>query len=377
MSNEFRAKVVEHAKQAVHRGNRVTSEEGAKQYLVLPFFKLLGYDPLDPDEIIPESSASFADKFKNKVDYAIHHEGVPVIAVECKKTGSLNDGHRGELKGYFNAVPTTRLGILTDGLHFELYSDTNADNMMDDEPFITFDLTAISQGELDDNEFDALTRLRKGTFDPADVGADAKRKIYITRYVEVLEQQLQEPAEEFVKVLMDAAGIEGRRTTRLVEEHIPIVNDAIATYFDKKILERIGFASRQDLVRMQGSQPTVAATPTAVEVPPEPEVPADGIITTETELMVFDHVRSRLLFLIEDEDHYDRVQSLAYRDYKTVFSVWYKQERRGKLFNFREGPNGEYRFEFPEEPEVIETTDLYTIDEQLLASFLKRVEELG
>lgn len=373
MSTEFRIKVIEHAKQAVHRGNRVTSEEGARQYLVLPFFKLLGYDPLDPDEIIPESAASFADKFKNKVDYAIHHEGVPVIAVECKKTGSLNEGHRGELKGYFNAVPTTRLGILTDGLHFELYSDTNADNMMDDEPYIAFDLTAISQGELDDNELDALIRLSKGTFDPADVGANAKRKIFITRYVEVLEQQLQEPTEEFVKVLMDAAGIEGRRTIRLVEEHLPIVNDAIATYFDKRILERIGFASRQDLVR----KPTATAAPAPIEVLPEPEAPADGIITTETELMVFDHVRSRLLFLIEDEAHYDRVQSLAYRDYKTVFSVWYKQERRGKLFNFREGPNGEYRFEFPEEPEVIETTDLYAVDEPLLASFLKRVEELG
>src|SRR5690606_27022045 len=153
----FQTKVTEYAKLALSRASRVTSEEGAKQYLVLPFFQMLGYDPLNPDEVVPESHASFSDKFKNRVDYAICHEGSPVIAVECKRTGAVTDNHRGELKGYFNAVPTTKLGILTDGLVFGLYSDTNAENMMDDEPYVTIDLAAIAGGDLDDNCLDALS----------------------------------------------------------------------------------------------------------------------------------------------------------------------------------------------------------------------------
>src|SRR5690554_3338397 len=155
MSTDFQTKVVDFAKMALSRADRVTSEEATKQYLVLPFFQMLGYDPLNPDEIIPESQASFSDKFKNRIDYAICHDGDPVIAVECKRTGALTDSHRGELKGYFNAVPTTKLGILTDGLTFELYSDTNAENMMDDAPYVIIDLSAIASGEIDDNSLDA------------------------------------------------------------------------------------------------------------------------------------------------------------------------------------------------------------------------------
>lgn len=377
---DFRTQVIEHAKLAVSRANRVVNEEGAKQYLVLPFFKLLGYDPLDPDEIIPESQASFADKFKHRVDYAICHEGVPVIGVECKRTGALTDGHRGELKGYFNAVSTTKLGILTDGLIFELYTDTDAENMMDDDPFITLNLTSIAKGELDDNALDALARLRKGEFDPADVGADARRRLFISRYIEVLESTFRQPGEDFTKAIMDIAGIEGRRTTRLLDEHMPIVRDAIGLFMDKLILERVGFARRQDLVRVaQGGQPAavVPATNTNDENQPSASAPDDGIITTETEMMIFDHVKNRLAFLVNDEAHYDAVQEITYRDYKTMFLVFYKQERRGRILSFREGPNGEYRFDFPDGEGTIEVTDLQSVDTQLLASFLKCVEELG
>lgn len=369
--NEFQAQVIEYAKTAVARATRVTSEEATKQYLVLPFFQLLGYDPLSPDEIIPESQASFSDKFKNRVDYAICHQGEPVIAVECKRTGAMSEGHRGELKGYFNAVPTTKLGILTDGLTFEFYSDTNAENMMDDEPYVTVDLATIAKGEIDENSFDALSRLKKGTFDPQNVGAEAKRKIFIAKYIETLDALLKEPNEDFTRFLLDAAKVEGRRTAKLVEEHQPIVAASISLLVDKIILDRVGFASRDDLVR-------VSTTPL-----PTPQSPLDaaqakdtneaGILTTDTELAIFQHVLKRLSFLVKEEAHYQGLAELQWRDYKTTFVVYYRQERRGRLFTFREGPNGEYRFEFSTEGQTIETQDLLELDGPLLASYLAAV----
>jgi hypothetical protein len=94
------------------------------------------------------------------------------------------------------------------------------------------------------------------------VGADAKRKIYISSYVMALEKNFADPSETMVRSLMDLANIDGRRTGRLMEEHTPIVAEAIQVFFDKKLLERVGFAERQDIVRVTAP----AQAPAAVSV---------------------------------------------------------------------------------------------------------------
>jgi hypothetical protein len=104
MSEDFKNRLIAHAQVAIDRAGRSQSEAATQQYLVLPFVQLLGYDPLNPDEVIPEAHASFSEKFKNRVDYAICIDREPAIAVECKCVGRLSEANRGELKGYFNAV---------------------------------------------------------------------------------------------------------------------------------------------------------------------------------------------------------------------------------------------------------------------------------
>lgn len=58
-------------------------------------------------------------------------------------------------------------------------------------------------------------------------------------------------------------------------------------------------------------------------------------------------------------------------------SLFYKQERKGKLFNFREGTEAKYRFDFPDSDAEIQTDGLSAIDRELLDTFRKRVAELG
>ena len=123
MSEDFKNQLIEHAKVVVDRAERAETEAATQQFLIMPLFQLLGYNPLNPDEIVPEAHASFSSKHRNRVDYAICKEKEPVIAIECKKVGNLSEANRGELKGYFNAVPTVKLGILTDGLVYQLFSD--------------------------------------------------------------------------------------------------------------------------------------------------------------------------------------------------------------------------------------------------------------
>jgi hypothetical protein len=379
MTQDFRASLIAHAQTALDRAGRAQTEAATQQYLIMPFIQLLGYDPLDPDEVIPEAHASFSDKFRNRVDYAICLAGQPVIAIECKKVGTLNEANRGELKGYFNAVPTVKLGILTDGLIYQLFTDTGLENMMDDEPFAVVDLNEAAREQVSETELDALTRLRKGTFDPANVGADARRKIYLGTYVDVLDRTLANPDERFVRTLLDMANIEGRRTTRMIEEHTPILRDAAQALLDRLILARVGFADRRDLVKVPAE--AAAATPVMAEVPAAEAAPGDsGVITTATELEVYDYVRRRLPFLIAgDEELYRRLDNLRPVDYKTVFSVYYKQERKGKLFNFWEGREPRYRFEFVAlgPGHQIQTETLSDIDGDLVAAFRQRAEELG
>jgi hypothetical protein len=344
--------------------------------------QLLGYDPLDPDEIIPEADASFSDKFKNRVDYAICKEDVPVIAVETKKVGSLSNANRGELKGYFNAVPTVKLGILTDGLTYQLYSDTEAENLMDDAPFAVVDLTQVAQEQIADDTFDALLKLRRGTFEPSNIGADARRKIYISDYVEALEQAFRDPDESIVKTLMDVAGVEGRRTNKLLDEHKLYITEAMNTFFDKKLLERVGFADREDLVKVPPVE--VQLSPATQEIPDdqsiekEPKAGDSDIVTTEVELEIYNYVKHRLPFLIDrDEDLFRKLDDIYFRDYKGTFAVSYKQDRKGRLFNFRQGADERYHFEFPESDETVTTNELSDIDDKLLAVFMKRIDELG
>lgn len=380
MIEEFKDQLLTHAKRSVERAAKATNEEATKQWLIVPFLQLLGYDPANPDEVLPEADASFSEKHKNRVDYAICKDQEPVIAVEAKKVGSLVNSNRGELKGYYNAVTTVKLGILSDGLIYQLYSDTDQENLMDDEPFATVDLTHIAQGQISDDVLDALLKLQPGTFDPADIGADARRKIYVSAYIEVLEQAFRNPDETFAKTLMDAAGVEGRRSKKLIEEHRGILSEAMNTFFDKKLLERVGFAEREDLVKFSNSEVRVPAESldSTTQVADTPEIKPSNIVTTETELKVYDYVRYRLPFLIDhDEELFNKLENVYYKDFQSSFTVSYKQNRKGRLFNFRESSANQYRFEFPVTGELIITKQLSDIDQELLFAFMARVEQLG
>ena len=367
--------MISYAEKALERASQAHNEEATKMYLIVPFFALLGYDPYDPNEIVPEADASFSDKFKNRVDYAIHKDGEPVIAVEAKKVGNLSTANRGELKGYYNAVPTVKLGILTDGIVYHLYSDTEEENLMDDEPYTVVNLEQVAQEGIADDALDALSNVHSNKFDPGNVGAEARRKIYISSYVESLDEAFKEPNENVVKTLMDLAGVEGKKTNKLIQEHKHYITEAMTMFFDKKLLERVGYADRE-VVPLPDPQPS---PPAEEEQSSREQAMRDAdIVTTEAEQAAYNYVRQRLPFLIpRDEEMFRKLDHIRYRDYKGTFVVSYKKTQKGKLLNFREGTDAKYHFEFPESGTIIRTDTLSDIDDELLAHFMKRIEELG
>jgi len=132
----FQEQLIAFAQTALGRCANCANEEQTKLYLVLPFLRLLGYDALDPSQVVAESSADFSDKYKNRVDFLLVADGIPAIALECKPYGADLKNDRGQLKSYFNALSGGRVGALTNGLEYEFFIDSGESNHMDDEPFL-------------------------------------------------------------------------------------------------------------------------------------------------------------------------------------------------------------------------------------------------
>jgi hypothetical protein len=143
--------------------------------------------------------------------------------------------------------------------------------------------------------------------------------------VKALERAFKDPNESFVRTLMDIAGVEGKRTSKLLGEHRPYTSEAMNTFFDKKLLERVGFAEREDLVKVPPAETQPA--PTVPEVPDDqPKAEDSSVVTTEAEMEVYDHVRHRLPFLIyRDEDLFRKLDHVYFKDFKGVFAVCYKR----------------------------------------------------
>ncbi|HET7270171.1 MAG TPA: hypothetical protein VFI90_03710 [Rubrobacter sp.] len=140
------------------------------------------------------------------------------------------------------------------------------------------------------------------------------------------------------------------------------------------MLERVGFADR-DVVKVPLSEPQPIPPPQETSQARAEEA---GIVTTEAEMEVYEYIKHRLPFLIaRDEDLFRKLDHIYFKDYRGIFAISYKQDRKGRLLNFREGTEAKYRFDFPESGETVNTDTLSEIDEKLLTIFMKRVEELG
>ena len=72
------------AERASEQVAHLETEEATKHALVMPFIQALGYNVFDPLEIVPESTADVGTRRGEKVDYALMHDGKPMILFECK-----------------------------------------------------------------------------------------------------------------------------------------------------------------------------------------------------------------------------------------------------------------------------------------------------
>ena len=340
---EFRHRILAHAKQAVSRAPKVTNEATTNASLVQPFLVALGYDAGNPDEVSPEHHADFSDKYQNKVDYAILHLGVPVVALESERVGAEMKDDRGQLRSYFNACATIKLGILTDGLKYEFYADSDKQNMMDETAFLRFEFETIAKnGAIDDNTLGGIAAIRSGLFNPEDVGAEAKRKMLFDAIVGMIKQFKSDPSDDFIRFVLGSAAVGtkiGKLTQKIVDSNRDVIRSAMEAFVAQEALGRFGYAPK-DVVRTIPAEPV-----TPLHMPVESD--HEAIAPTENELAVYNYAKIRLFFLSRSDILFEEVQKIVFRKTKTSFRVYYGKPNSGSLFDYKEHRDWKAALTFP------------------------------
>lgn len=228
----FADDVAKIAEQVRKRSDAVLGEEATKMGLIVPFFRTLGYDVFDPTEVIPEYIADFASKKAGqmeKVDYAISISNAIVMLVEAKALGKKPEAHDGQLKRYFNGLHSAKVAIVTNGIDYLFFTDLRHENLMDDEPFFSFNVLNHEQKQVENLKF-----FHRDNFDALVIKRYAEEMVYLTGMTQVVDSLLRSPSDEFIRFLISQLGnigsryaIEGKTTSKVVEKFRPIVRKSI------------------------------------------------------------------------------------------------------------------------------------------------------
>ena len=211
---------------------QIGTEEATKNAFVMPFIQILGYDIFNPTEVIPEFICDIGTKKGEKVDYVIKKDNEPILIIECKHWKEKADAHNSQLHRYYH-VSKARFGVLTNGHIYNFYADLEKPNIMDEKPFFTLDLN-----NLKDSNIKILEKFTKNGYSLESILDSAESLKYIKAIKNELEKELQQPTDEFVKMLVSRFFDKPIIASRLAVFK-DYTNRAIANYINETINSRL------------------------------------------------------------------------------------------------------------------------------------------
>lgn len=216
----LKAKMIDHAKRVLDQSTDLKDESAIKQVAVLPFIQALGFDTANIREVEPEFNADPREtKGGEKVDYALKRDGLPVVFVEVKHaTSGLTKVHWKQLHNYYNAVTQVKLAILTNGIEYRFYTEDQAPNIMDKEPFL-----ALNLEKLDQRMINELERIIESVYHRNQIQKSAR----ILKLIPELKSELDEPTDDFVNYLAKRQYPDSEQTPS-VRQYKPIVKTALS-----------------------------------------------------------------------------------------------------------------------------------------------------
>ena len=317
---ELAERLREFSAKAAARAPLLKTEEATKTALVMPFLReILGYDPNDPTEIVPEYTADYGVKQGEKVDFAIMRDERPVILIECKKFGEPLSGHASQLFRYFG-VTDAQFGILTDGAIYRFFTDLDKPNRLDDGPFLEVNIL-----EPDTILVEELQKFVKSEFDPDRIRETAGDLKYTTEIKRLLTNEWSDPSEEFVRYFA-AKVYKGNKTKARMEQFAQTTKNAFQQFIRDAVRQRLTTA-------LETEEEDAGATPSIVgdasmgqekhSVGTE-----DNLVTTQDEIDGFYVVKAIVRDLVD-------VRRIAFRDAKSYSAVLLDNNNRKPICRLR------------------------------------------
>lgn len=200
--------------------DNIQTEEATKTAFIMPFMAALDYDIFNPLEVVPEFVADIGIKKGEKIDYCIFKDSKPIILVECKHwRENLND-HDNQLHRYFYAT-SAKFAILTNGIIYRFYTDSEQKNKMDDKPFWEFDITNLSVADITE-----LEKYRKTNFDEGEIFSKAIDLKISDNILQIMRKELTNPSDDFVKFFVKKIH-EGTLTKRIIFQYKSIITKSL------------------------------------------------------------------------------------------------------------------------------------------------------
>lgn len=286
----------------------IQTEEATKNALIMPFIQILGYNVFDPTEVTPEIVADVGLKKGEKVDYAILMDGKPIILFECKRSGGdLNINHASQLFRYFH-VTEARFGVLTNGLTYRFFTDLEQPNKMDERPFFEFNILEFKEQHVEE-----LKKFTKSAFDIDQILNTASYLKYTRAATNVLQQWMEYPSEELVKLICGEIHNGKRFTPALKEQFTQITKVAFNELIAEKITERLKMAMEPSFKPPSDQQQSQES---------------EEIITTPEEMEAFRIVRAILCEVIDPK-------RIVMRDAKSYCAILFDDNNRKPICRLR------------------------------------------
>lgn len=340
------------------------TEEATKHALVLPFINALGYNAFDPSEVLPEFTCDVGTKKGEKIDYAVMRDGKPIILFECKQTSvNLDAAEYGQLMRYFH-VAEARVGVLTNGIVYKFYMDIEQANKMDAKPFLEFNLLDFKESAAEE-----IKRFTKSAFNVGELHEAAVELKYTKEIKRILGEQLQAPADEFVK-FFTAQVYTGTKTQKIVQQFTDITKRAFTQFINERITDRLKSAMDADV------QETKLSEASAV-IPAGTPDPANGkVVTTEEEVEAFHIVKSIVREMVAPA-------RITLRDSESYCAILLDDNNRKTVCRFRFGPNKKTVAVFDEQKNetrlpISDLNDIYALADRLkstISNYEKKVVE--
>ncbi len=324
--------------------DQIETEESTKHAFVLPFINLLGYDSFNPTEVVPEFTADLGLKKGEKVDYAIFQKGDPVMIIECKNWTEDLNVHNSQLARYFH-VTHTRFALLTNGIEYRFYTDLEETNIMDEKPFLEFDITNLKETTINE-----IAKFHKTNFDIDKIVDNASDLKHLKEIKKIINDELQTPTHEFIRLFANRV-YSGRLTERVMEEFTDLVRKAFNQTISENVNDRLNAALNKEAEKQQ-------------EETLEEDQEISKIVTTEEELEAYRIVIAILRRKVA-------INRIVHRDTQSYFGILLDDNNRKPICRLHLDGNKKYISLFDQNKDIQReqihsVDDIYNFEEQLL-----------